>query len=241
MIKARSAGAGRKPANADEIWQMRSLCDISQHMKYTLLQNILLGLTLAAPIGPVNLEIIRRGLHSGFKQAFLTGAGAMCADATYLTLIFFGLISFLNIALMKVALGLVGSFILIYLGIISAKEFFHESAAAESKKGRLFESSFITGYVLAISSPMTIVWWTGVFGALLIAQTGTQTSFSAFWSCLWILMGCFLWVLLLATALHWGKKIINDKMVRMISLIAGIFLIGFGIYFLYRAVGLLIN
>ena len=241
MIKARSAGAGRKPANADEIWQMRLLCDISQHMKYTLLQNILLGLTLAAPIGPVNLEIIRRGLHSGFKQAFLTGAGAMSADATYLTLIFFGLISFLNIALMKIALGLFGSFILIYLGFISAKEFFRESSAAESKKGRLFESSFITGYVLAVSSPMTIVWWTGVFGALLIAQAHTQTTLSAFLSCLSILLGCFIWVFFLAAALHWGKKIINEKIVGFVSLIAGIFLMVFGIYFLYRTVSLIVN
>jgi threonine/homoserine/homoserine lactone efflux protein len=55
--------------------------------KFTLLQNVLLGLTLAAPIGPVNVEIIKRGLNAGFRQAFLTGTGAMCADATYLTLI----------------------------------------------------------------------------------------------------------------------------------------------------------
>jgi len=104
--------------------------------------------------------------------------------------------------------------ILIYLGFLSVKEFFREAAAVESNSGRLFKSSFITGYVLAISSPMTIVWWTGVFGALLTAQTGRQTSFSAFWSCLSILLGCFLWVVFLATALHWGKRIINDKMVK---------------------------
>lgn len=211
------------------------LCDISPHMKYTLLQNILLGLTLAAPIGPVNLEIIKRGLQSGFRQALLTGVGAMSADATYLTLIFFGLVSFLNITLMKITLGLAGSLILIYLGFLSVKDFFREAATAETNSGRLFKNSFITGYVLAISSPMTIVWWTGVFGALLTAQTGRQTSFSTFWSCLSILLGCFLWVVFLSSALHWGKRIINDKMVRMISLIAGLFLIVFGFYFLFRA------
>jgi threonine/homoserine/homoserine lactone efflux protein len=214
--------------------------------KYTLLQNILLGLTLAAPIGPVNLEIIKRGLNSGFKQAFLTGAGAMCADTTYLILIFFGLTSFLNFAFMKIFLGIAGSFILIYLGVMSARDFF--SSASQLKKSnkkrtnrRLFNSSFVTGYVLAISSPMTIVWWTGVFGALLAAQTIIHTNISAFFSCLSILLGCFLWVFFLATALHWGKKIINENITRRISLFAGIFLIGFGIYFLYRATGLIMN
>ena len=208
--------------------------------KYSLLQNILLGLTLAAPIGPVNLEIIKRGLHSGFKQAFLTGFGAMCADTTYLILIFFGLTSFLNFAFMKIFLGIAGSIILIYLGTVSIKVFFRKADATENKPHR-FKTSFVAGYVLAISSPMTIVWWTGVFGALLAAQTQTQTNISAFFSCLSILLGCFLWVFFLASALHWGKKIINENVTRRISLFAGIFLIGFGIYFLYRAVGLMIN
>jgi threonine/homoserine/homoserine lactone efflux protein len=204
-------------------------------------QNILLGLSLAAPIGPVNLEIIKRGLNSGFKQAFLTGAGAMCSDTTYLILIFFGLTSFLNFAFMKIFLGIAGGIILIYLGAASAKDFFRKANATENKPYRLFKASFVTGYVLAISSPMTIVWWTGVFGALLAAQTHTQTNISAFFSCLSILLGCFLWVTSLSIALHWGKKIINEKFTRLISLFAGLFLIAFGMYFLYRAISLIIN
>lgn len=209
--------------------------------KYSVLQNIILGLSLAAPIGPVNLEIIKRGLHSGFRQAFLTSIGAMSADATYLTLIFFGLTAFLNIALMKIVLGLGGSFILIYLGFVSAKDFFYKHADSKNRQRRIFKSSFITGYFLAISSPLTIVWWTGVFGALLASQTGAQTTFSAFLSCLSILLGCFLWGFFLAIALHWGKKIINENIAGFISLVAGIFLMAFGIYFLYRTVTLMMN
>lgn len=204
--------------------------------KYTLLQNILLGLSLAAPIGPVNLEIIKRGLKSGFTQAFLTGAGAMSADATYLTLIFFGLISFLNIPLMKIFLGVAGSIVLVYLGATSIKEYCGKSLANTKQPHRLFKNSYTAGYVLAFFSPMTIVWWTGVFGALLAGQATPATSMNAFLSCLSILLGCFLWVLFLSAALHWGKKIIAEKVIRFISLIAGIFLVGFGFYFLCRAI-----
>jgi threonine/homoserine/homoserine lactone efflux protein len=214
--------------------------------RFSLLQNILLGLTLAAPIGPVNLEIIKRGLNSGFKQAFLMGTGAMCADTTYLILIFFGLTSFLNFSFMKIFLGIAGSFILIYLGVLSVRDFFsstdqHKELNNAPSSRRLFKSSFVTGYVLAISSPMTIVWWTGVFGALLAAQTQTQTNISAFFSCLSILLGCFLWVFFLSTTLHWGKKIINEKFTRLISFFAGLFLILFGLYFLYRSYALVIT
>lgn len=209
--------------------------------KYNLLQNIFLGLSLAAPIGPVNLEIIKRGLKSGFRQAFLTGAGAMSADATYLTLIFFGLISFLNVLIIKILLGIAGSLILLYLGAMSIKDFFAKNSPSAKKPSRLFRNSYTAGYMLAFFSPMTIVWWTGVFGAILAAQTNSANSTNAFLSCLSILLGCFLWVLFISTALHWGKKIINDKFVRFVSLIAGAFLIGFGIYFLRRAIGLMID
>jgi threonine/homoserine/homoserine lactone efflux protein len=205
--------------------------------KFTLLQNILLGLTLAAPIGPVNVEIIKRGLNSGFRQAFLTGAGAMCADATYLTLIFFGLTSFLNNTFITNFLGTAGSFILIYLSAMSVRDFFKKAAAADDRQRRIFKYSFVAGFALAISSPMTIVWWTGVFGALMASQGRIQTSLAAFLSCLSILLGCFLWVFFLAAALHWGKKIINEQLTRLVSLIAGLFLTGFGIYFIFSDVG----
>ena len=209
--------------------------------KYSLLQNILLGLTLAAPIGPVNLEIIKRGLNSGFQQAFFTGAGAMSADTTYLILIFFGLTAFLNIAFMKIILGIAGSMVLMYLGIAGAKEFFRRSDSVRNLPHRLFKNSFVAGYVLAIASPMTIVWWTGVFGALLASQTKTVTNLSAFFSCFSILLGCLLWVFCLALALHFGKKYVNEKTTGFISLIAGIFLSGFGLYLMYQAINLLIG
>jgi threonine/homoserine/homoserine lactone efflux protein len=162
----------------------------------------------------------------------------MSADATYLTLIFFGLTTFLNIAFLKMALGIAGSIILIYLGALSVNDFFHHSENKSPQQ--LFRSSYITGYIMAISSPMTIVWWTGVFGALLASQTNAVTNLSAFFSCLSILLGCFLWVFSLAAVLHFGKKFINEKTTGIISLIAGIFLIGFGFYFMFQAIKLLI-
>jgi len=204
--------------------------------KYYLLQNIFLGLTLAAPIGPVNLEIIRRGLRSGFRQAFFTGAGAISADATYLVLIIFGMTTFLTIPHIKLFLGIAGSAVLIYLGIISARVFFRRPVNSGHHRRQLFKNSFATGYVMAITSPMTIAWWTGVFGALFAAQPATVTNLSAFLSCLFILLGCFLWVFCLALALHYGKKYITEKTTGFISLIAGIFLTGFGLYFMYRTV-----
>lgn len=208
--------------------------------KHSLLQNILLGLSLASPIGPVNLEIIKRGLNSSFKQAFLTGLGAMSADLTYLTLIFFGLVSFLKIPCIKIFFTLAGSFVLMYLGLTSVRNFLRGKIPGEDSKQLFLKNAYVAGYVVTLSCPITFVWWTGVFGALLASQTDTPTNFSAYLSCLTILLGCLIWVIFLSTALHWGRRIINEKFIRFVSLAAGICLTGFGIFFLYRAIGLVI-
>jgi len=210
-------------------------------MKFSLLQNILLGLSLAAPFGPVNVEIVKRGLNSGFKQAFATGLGAMTADATYLTIIFFGLVSFLKMPLMKIFFALAGSLILIYLGVSSVKDFLDKTDYDEKQNRRFFKNPYVAGYVIALSCPITIVWWTGVFGALLVSQDSVQTNFSAYLSCLTILLGCFIWIVFLSAALHWGRKIVNEKFIRFVSLIAGMCLAGFGLAFLYRAVNLIMH
>ncbi len=89
-------------------------------------------------------EIIKRGMNSGFRQAILTGVGAMSADATYLTLIFFGLTAFLNHPTMKIILGIAGSLILIYLGAASIREGFNSTASETNHQTkRIFKSSIL--------------------------------------------------------------------------------------------------
>ena len=58
-----------------------------------VLRNILLGISLAAPIGPSGVAVIQNGLRRGFRRAFLTGLGVTLADATYLLVVFFGISS----------------------------------------------------------------------------------------------------------------------------------------------------
>ena len=60
-----------------------------------ILQGILLGLAITAPIGPINIEVIRRGLKEGWKSASMFCLGVMVALIIYLMLVVLGL-SFLT-------------------------------------------------------------------------------------------------------------------------------------------------
>ena len=58
---------------------------------YALAQAFMVGVILAAPIGPVTLLCIRRTWDNGYKFGFFSGLGAATADAFYSAMASFGL------------------------------------------------------------------------------------------------------------------------------------------------------
>ena len=44
-----------------------------------VVRNVLLGISLAAPIGPSGVAVIQNGLGRGFRRGFLTGLGVTLA------------------------------------------------------------------------------------------------------------------------------------------------------------------
>ncbi len=79
-----------------------------------LLSALLLGLSVAAPIGPVNLAVIRTGLVRGPRAAWLVGLGAAVVDTGYLLLTYAGVAPLLlRVRWVAPLLALAGSLILV--------------------------------------------------------------------------------------------------------------------------------
>ncbi|MEA1993142.1 MAG: LysE family transporter, partial [Euryarchaeota archaeon] len=192
-----------------------------------ILQNIILGISLAAPIGPANIAVIKRGLKYGSLSAFFVGVGVVSADTTYLLLIYFGLSNFVDMHLVKIIIWFFGALVLIYLGYSSVKEYF-EKINLEDSKTKIEGNSFIIGYMVNISNPMTIVWWVGVFGSVLSRSIQHVSQTMALLNSLTILIGVLSWHSLVAASCHWGRKLIRESMMKYISLVFGVVLIGFG-------------
>ena len=60
-------------------------------MLYIFLKAMLIGLAIAAPVGPIGVLCITRSLNKGFFSGFLTGLGAASADAIFTCVAVFGL------------------------------------------------------------------------------------------------------------------------------------------------------
>ena len=85
-------------------------------MLHQFIFGLLLGLGAAIPLGPMNLEIIRRNLRFGSVYGIALGLGACSADVTYLVLLSLGALSILTHPLILQVIGVIGSSILLWFG-----------------------------------------------------------------------------------------------------------------------------
>lgn len=83
-----------------------------------LLRGLLIGFSVAAPVGPIGVLCIRRTLAEGRAYGFVSGLGAATADAIYGSVAAFGLTLVSRLLISQQSwLRLVGGAFLCYLGV----------------------------------------------------------------------------------------------------------------------------
>jgi threonine/homoserine/homoserine lactone efflux protein len=202
---------------------------------HEVLRNILLGITLAAPIGPSGVAIIQNGLRGGFWRAFQTAIGVIMADITYLLIVFFGLASFISYPVMKISIWSLGALVLVYLGVQCIRES-RPKVDFETSPLLTARNPLLAGYLVNISNPIAVVWWVGIYGSLLGAASYGDGKLDALLRSSTILVGILMWHTSVSFLTHWGKRLLNETSARYISIIAGFILILFGIRFGYYAI-----
>lgn len=195
---------------------------------------ILLGISLSVPVGPINAAQLNKGIQFGFLHAWLVGLGAMFGDAIFMFLIYFGVAQFLTTPLMKFILYVLGFFMLVFMGIesiIDAKKF----KIQKNTINGLSSKSFRTGFILAISNPINIIFWLGIYGAVLAKANDVYNTEQLLIYSSGIFLGIFLWDLIMASIASGFRKWMSAHSLQMLSMFAGLSLIIFGLYFGYEA------
>jgi len=178
------------------------------------LENILLGIALSLPLGPVTLEILNRGLKEGWKNSFFAVAGAMTAELLFFTIVYLGVYKFAQSFLVQAVLGSLGVLFLIYLSASNIADFFIKSDS-NIKSFKL--PPFLTAFNITFFSPLNLFMWVGII-SISIAKDPRFLITSG------VLIGIVLSYILVATLAGFGKRVVNDKNKRYISLVAGLFL-----------------
>ncbi|MNJ35627.1 LysE type translocator [compost metagenome] len=172
-------------------------------------------------------------------HAWVVGLGAICADIIYMLLVYFGMIHLLDAPFIKAFLWLFGFFVLVYTGIESMMNSGEVAAIEHREADASLFKSFLSGFLMSLFNPLSILFWLGIYGSIL-AKTASQYPIEQLLMYSGaIVLGILLWDVIMAGASSIFRKVLTDRVLKIISVTSGLSLVGFGIYFGVQAIQLL--
>jgi threonine/homoserine/homoserine lactone efflux protein len=191
------------------------------------LKGLLLGFSIAAPVGPIGMLCIQRTVAHGRISGLVTGLGAATADGMYGAVAAFGLSAISSFLVgQQFWLRLIGGIFLLYLGVRTLLSKPAEKSAASGHRGLL--SDYVSTVLLTITNPMTILSFTAVFAGLGLAASGKNHASPAALLA-GVILGSALWWLILSTGVSFFRSLFNASSLRVVNGISGAILIGFAI------------
>jgi threonine/homoserine/homoserine lactone efflux protein len=192
----------------------------------TLLRGLLIGFSIAAPVGPIGVLCIRRTLADGRATGLAVGLGAATADAVYGAIAGFGLTAVSSLLVRQQGvLRLVGGLFLRYLGLRTFLASPAQDAARAGGAGLL--GAFTSTFGLTLANPATILSFVAVFAGLGIAGAGSWREATVLVA--GVFLGSALWWLLLSGAVGALRSRLDLRALRWINRLSGLVLLGFGI------------
>ncbi|HLF02759.1 MAG TPA: LysE family transporter [Anaerolineales bacterium] len=204
-------------------------------MLETFIKGLLLGFSIAAPVGPIGVLCIRRTLAEGRAAGFVSGLGAATADAAYGAIAGFGL-TFISAFLLDQSLWLklIGGGFLIYLGtrtfivrpVAQSQETSDSSLRLPSSNLRLL-SAYLSTLGLTLTNPATILSFVAVFAGL---GVGIAVDYSgAAILVTGVFIGSALWWLTLSFGVGLLRGKFDAGAMRWVNRVSGTIITGFGI------------
>lgn len=207
-----------------------------------ILYGMTVGVVLAAPIGPINIEIILRSIRSGFRSGWYLGLGALSADTVYAALVVSGLTPLADRPGVRVPLFLAGALMLGYVGWGSVRKAVKGGAVdVRSDVMSSGRKSYVTGFLMAAFNPMGIVYWLSVGAGLVADAVNRVGTVGAPVLVAGVFLGILCWVTSLSVLAQVSQRFVTGEGMRWITGASGVIVMGFGVWFLQQAISGLLN
>ena len=189
-------------------------------------RGLVIGFSIAAPVGPIGVLCIRRTLSDGRAAGFVSGLGAATADGLYGSIAGFGLTAISGVLVDQQAwLRLAGGLFLCYLGIRTLRARPAEGSLMPPARG--LAAAYATTFALTLTNPMTIISFAAIFAGLGIAAA--QDSGSAALLVAGVFGGSALWWLILSGFASSVRGRMRPGSLRWVNFAAGVIITSFGV------------
>lgn len=202
-------------------------------------RGLIIGFSIAAPVGPIGVLCIRRTLAEGRAAGFVSGLGAATADAMYGSVAGFGLTAVSGLLIGTQSwLRLAGGLFLCYLGIRmllsrpagtepgGAATDGRPAPAAAARTRRALGGAYVTTLFLTLTNPMTIISFAAIFAGLGIASARDYGSAGLLVA--GVFAGSAVWWFILSGIAAGLRGRMRAGMLRRVNLAAGAVLLTFG-------------
>ena len=209
---------------------------------HVLSAGFLMGLAAAAPMGPVNMLAIRRGVIGGWRHALACGIGSVTGDLILFSLVLLGghyLFSDLSDPTLQTVLAAFGVIVLLPLGIYflvravkdplrafaSARKRWNETTVPEHLVAEVADATALT-----ILNPLTIIYWVGVTSNWLPFAHSVLGSSATGWGIVMVTAGLASWFAALVVVVRFIPSRIGPIFFRLVNGVLGLILLGFGTF-----------
>lgn len=204
-------------------------------------EGILLGLTLATffGLGPAFFALVQTSIHRGLLPAAILAIGIFLCDLLMVFLCLVGAVQIITEPSNQLWFGIASGLILIIFGLVTYNRK-PVQATGESdeilvivQQPRLF-TYFAKGFVMNIINPFVWIFWIGVVVGISARYGGHEKELR------WFFSGTLLTVLATDLLKAYGayniKRLLTPSKIHKLNRIAGIGLIGFGLFVIVRVV-----
>lgn len=189
------------------------------------LRGVVIGLSIAAPVGPIGVLCIRRTLAAGRGVGFVSGLGAATADASYGAVAAFGLTAVSGFLIgQRVWIQGISAAFLLALGLRTLLS--KPAARAAKSDATSLAGAYASVVALTLTNPATILSFVAIFAGLGLANA-TGAGGAAILTVLGVFLGSALWWLLLSTGVSLLRERFTPRGMRLVNVLSGALLIGF--------------
>ena len=188
--------------------------NIVRVMLALLIKGYLLGWSVGWPPGPINAEMIRRGLERGFLPAWAVGLGACSGDFLWAAAVSLGAGALTEVHGVRPVLGMMSVVLLLFLAWtfgtgawrawVASRATSENAAVVPARRFNSTHGGYLLGLTMALTSPWNMAFWLGVIGSQAggerLALGGSLTVASA------VVLGAATWGLVLCSAVQMGAR-----------------------------------
>ena len=202
----------------------------------------LMGLAAAAPMGPVNMLAIRRGVIGGWRHTLACGIGSIIGDLILFSLVLLGGDRFLpdlSSTVFQTVLAAMGAIILFPLAIYFLIRAFKEPLRAYESARHHWDEGTVPGHLitevayaaaLTIFNPLTIAYWVCVTANWLPFAHSVLGNGAAGLGILMATAGLMTWFAALTVVVRFIPHRIGPNFFRLVNAILGLILLGFATF-----------